>query len=232
MLQGNGETSEQYSMDGDFENNSCWRELGRSLWVMVGDSLQARESCSFWDEQAEGRAEMVATQGLSICVLNVKMSGPLLNFAAASFTWIIALFPPENPKNMNSLYFLKCLFSIWDDCPRVGGKWVVGHITSPFKKIFFKLYIAAFHPYFWRCCHSDIPSPIKRACLNLHVKRDDCVQFEKIAWVMLVLSPAIGNHCSRANTVYLKRLYLISKMASEPTSAWLWILTLWGRQPC
>lgn len=23
MLQGNGETSEQYSMDGDFENNSC-----------------------------------------------------------------------------------------------------------------------------------------------------------------------------------------------------------------
>lgn len=67
---------------------------------MVGDSLQAGESCSFWGEQAEGRAEMGATQGLSICVLNARMAGPLLNFAAASFAWIIALFPPENIKNI------------------------------------------------------------------------------------------------------------------------------------
>lgn len=163
------------------ENNSCWCELGRSLWVMVGDSLWARESYSLWGEQAEGRAEMVATQGLSICVLRVKMSGPLLNFAAASFTWVTALFLPENPKNTNNSYVLKCLFSIWDDCPGVGGKWVVGHITSLFLFCFvLKLYIAAFHPCFWRCCHSDIPSPIKRACPNLHGKRDGWVQFEKL----------------------------------------------------
>lgn len=48
---------------------------------------------------------MVATQGLHICVLNVKMSGSLLNFAAASFTWIIALFPPENPKHKQLIFF-------------------------------------------------------------------------------------------------------------------------------
>lgn len=66
--------SKQYGMDVDFENNSCWRELGRNLWVIVGDSLQAGESCSFWGEQAKGRTVMVATQGPSIYVLNVKMS--------------------------------------------------------------------------------------------------------------------------------------------------------------
>lgn len=49
---------------------------------------------------------MVVTRGLSICVLNVKMTGPLLNFAAASFTQITALFPPENVKNITNPYFL------------------------------------------------------------------------------------------------------------------------------
>jgi hypothetical protein len=42
---------------------------------MVADSLQAGESCSFRGEQAEGRAEMVATtQGPSIYILSAIVS--------------------------------------------------------------------------------------------------------------------------------------------------------------
>lgn len=125
-----------------------------------GDSLRAGESCSFWGEQAEGRAGMVATQALNICVPNTKVSGALLNFASASFTWIKSILSTQkNSKNLNNPHFLVFVLNLrWLSW---GRRWVG---SRTYYVTFFVFQFSG------RRCHPAVPRPVKRASLHLNVK--------------------------------------------------------------
>lgn len=124
----------QSSTNVDFDTTSCWRELGRNLWEMVGVTAR-RRVLQILGWTGKGESRYGDHSGADYLCPECENVWSPVQFCSHNFTWLRALFPPENHKNINNLCFPKCLFSIWDDCPVVGGKWAVGPITSlPFTK--------------------------------------------------------------------------------------------------